>query len=148
MSDIDWKSELRKVEREFSGLPPEPTAEELRAWRLAEEAEQRRRAELNGAFGAWTRLSLVATLAAGLSFWPYARRCGPGLYGFVGAEGAVILGGLWVAIYSWRRRASWAHAAAFLTLLAGLVLVALEVLPRVGYAMPDATRPAGWSCAD
>lgn len=147
MSEINWKTELRKVEREFSGLPPEPTAEELREWRLASEAEQRRRDELNGAVGAWTRLFLVIALAAGLYFWPYARRCGPGLYGFVGAEAAVIVGGAWVAIYSWRRRAAWAHVAALLTLLGGLALVGLEVLPRIGYATPDPTRPAEWRCA-
>ena len=147
MSDIDWKTELRKVEREFSGLPPEPTAEQLREWRLAAEAEQRRRDELNGAVGAWTRLLLVVALAAGLYFWPYARRCGAGLFGFLGAESAVVLGGAWVAMYSWRRRAARAHVAAIATLLAGLTLVGLEVLPRVGYANPDPTRPAGWSCA-
>jgi hypothetical protein len=28
----------------------------------------------------------------------------------------------------------------------GLLLAAMEVLPRVGYAKPDAERPAGWSC--
>jgi hypothetical protein len=147
MSDINWKTELRKVEREFSGLPPELTAEQLREWRLADEAEQRRRDELNGSVGAWTRLFLVIALAAGLYFWPYARRCGPGLYGFVGAEAAVILGGAWVATYSWRRRAAWAHVTAILTLIAGIVLVGLEVLPRIGYANPDPTRPIEWSCA-
>jgi hypothetical protein len=147
MSDIDWKTELRKVEREFSGLPPEPTAEQLREWRLAAEAEQRRRDELNGAVGAWTRLFLVATLAAGLYFWPYARRCGPGLYGFIGAECAIVLGGAWVAVYSWRRCAARAHVAAFAILLAGLALLALEVLPRVGYAKPDPARPVEWRCA-
>jgi hypothetical protein len=147
MSEINWKTELRKVEREFSGLPPEPTAEELRAWRLAAEAEQRHRDELNGAVGAWTRLFLVIALAAGLYFWPYASRCGVGLYGFVGAEAAVIVGGAWVAIYSWRRRAAWAHITAILTLLAGIAFVGLEVLPRVGYAKPDPTRPVEWGCA-
>lgn len=147
MSDIDWKTELRKVDREFSGLPPDLTAEQLREWRLADEAEQRRRDALNGAVGAWTRLLLVIALAAGLYFWPYARRCGPGLYGFVGAEAAVIVGGAWVASYSWRRRAGWAHVAAVLTLLAGVILVGLEVLPRAGYANPDPARPVDWNCS-
>lgn len=146
MSEIDWKTELRKVEREFQGLPPEPTAEELREWRLAEEREQRRRDELNGAMGAWTRLFLVIALAAGLYYWPYARACGLGLYGYVGAESAVIVGGLWVMIYSWRRRAGRAHMTAFVVALVGVALVGMEVLPRVGYAMPDPSRPAAWGC--
>ena len=146
MSEINWKSELRKVEREFSGLPPEPTADELRQWRLAEEQEQRRRDEVNGAVGAWTRLSLVIALASALYFWPYARGCGVGLYGYLGAECAVVVGGVWVAIYSWRRRAARAHATAFVMVLAGLTLVGLEVLPRVGYAKPDLTRPVRLAC--
>ena len=146
MTQIDWNSELRKVEREFEGLPPEPTSEELRTWRLTEEREQRRRDAVNGAMGAWTRLLLVIALAGGLYFWPYARACGVGLYGYVGAEGAVILGGMWVAIYSWRRRAARAHATAFVLVLAGMALVGLEVLPRVGYARSDPARSAGWAC--
>ena len=146
MTQIDWNSELRKVEREFEGLPPEPTSEELREWRLTEEWEQRRRDAVNGAMGAWTRLLLVIALAGGLYFWPYARACGAGLYGYVGAEGAVILGGMWVAIYSWRRRAARAHATAFVLVLAGMALVGLEVLPRVGYARSDPARSAGWAC--
>ena len=146
MTQIDWNSELRKVEREFEGLPPEPTSEELREWRLTEEREQRRRDAVNGAMGAWTRLLLVIALAGGLYFWPYARACGAGLYGYVGAEGAVILGGMWVAIYSWRRRAARAHATAFVLVLAGMALVGLEVLPRVGYARSDPARSAGWAC--
>jgi hypothetical protein len=36
---------------------------------------------------------------------------------------------------------------AILTLIAGIVLVGLEVLPRIGYANPDPTRPIEWSCA-
>lgn len=147
MTEIDWKSELRNIERQFDGLPPEPTPEELRAWRLAEEREQRRRDEVNGAVGAWTRLFLVATLAVSLYYWPYGRVCGPGLYGLVGAEGLVVVGGMWVTAYSWQRRAARAHAAAFVLALAGAGLISMEVLPRNGYARPDPTRPGGWACA-
>ena len=147
MTEIDWTTELRKVDREFQGLPPEPTAEELREWRLADEREQRRRDELNGAAGAWTRLFLVVALAGALYFWPYARDCGVGLYGYLGAEGAVVLGGIWVGIYSWRRRAPRAHVVALVMMLCGATLIATEVLPRVGYANIDPTRPPAWSCA-
>jgi hypothetical protein len=146
VSEIDWKAELRKTEREFSGLPPEPTAEEIRLWRIEEQAEQRRRDALNGAVGAWTRLLLVIALAAGLYFWPYARACGAGLYAFLGAEGAVVIGGAWVAAYSWRRRAGRAHIASFIVLLVGIAMIALEVLPRVGYAKPNPIQPATWRC--
>jgi hypothetical protein len=147
MSEIDWKSELRKAERQFDGLPPEPTAEELRGWRLDAEREQRRRDELNGAAGAWTRLSLVIALTVGLYFWPYARTCGAGLYGLLGAQLAVVIGGLWVAVYSWRRRTARAHGAALVLALVGSALIAAEMLPRIGYARPDASRPSRMSCA-
>jgi hypothetical protein len=147
MSEIDWKTELRKVEREFQGLPPEPTADEVREWRLAEEQEQRRRDELNGAAAAWTRLLLVVALTGALYFWPYARGCGAGLFGYLGAEGAVVIGGVWVAVYSWRRRTARAHATAFVLVLCGATLLAAEILPRVGYAKPDPARPASWTCA-
>jgi hypothetical protein len=148
MSHIDWKSELRKAERQFDGLPPEPTAEELRAWRLEAEREQRRRDETNSAVGAWTRLGLVTTLTAGLYFWPYARSCGPGLYGLLGAELAVVIGGLWVAIYAWRRRAARAHMTSVVLALIGCSLIAVELLPRIGYARPDQSRPSRMSCVD
>ena len=146
MSEIDWKTELRKTEREFAGLPPEPTAEEIRLWRIAEEEEQRRRNALNGAVGAWTRLLLVVALAAALYFWPYARACGAGLYAYLGAEGAVAIGGAWVLAYSWRRRAGRAHAAAFVVLLAGIAMICLDVLPRIGYANQNPIQPLVWTC--
>lgn len=147
MTEIDWKKELRKYDREFQGLPPEPTAADVRQARLTEEREQRRRDEASDAVGAWARLLLVAALAGALSFWPYARGCGVGLYGYLGAVGAVVVGGIWVGIYSWQRQAPRAHAAAFVMVLCAATLVAIEVLPRVGYAKPDPARPATWSCA-
>jgi hypothetical protein len=146
VSEIDWKTELRKTERQFSGLPPEPTAEDIRLWRIQEEEERRRRDALNSSVGAWTRLLLVIALAAGLSFWPYARSCGLGLYGFLGAESAVVIGAAWVAGYSWRRRAGRAHIASFMVLLAGIGMLGLEVLPRVGYAKTNPLQPATWPC--
>jgi hypothetical protein len=146
MTQIDWKTELRKAERQFDGLPPELTAEELRAWRLEAEREQRRRDELNGAAGAWTRLSLVMALTAGLFFWPYARTCGGGLYGLLGAELAVVIGGMWVAAYAWRRRTARAHVASVVLALIGVSLIGAELLPRIGYARPDPSRPSRMSC--
>ena len=147
MTEIDWKSELRKVERQFDGLPPEPTAEDLRAWRLAAERAQRRRDDVNGAVGAWTRFFLVGTLAVSLYYWPYGRGCGPGLYGLIGAEALVVVGSVWVAAYSWRRHAARSHAAGFVLALAGAGLIGMEVLPRIGYAKPDPSRAVGWACA-
>jgi len=43
MGEINWLTELRKIEREFDGLPPEPTPMELRARRAAEQRAERLR---------------------------------------------------------------------------------------------------------
>jgi anti-sigma-K factor RskA len=148
MTDIDWKAELRKFEREFEGLPPEPSPAELRERRLAEEEERRRHDAINDGASAWLRLILVIALAVAVQFWPYARVCGLGVSEFVGVEAAVILGGLWVTIHSWRRQVASAHVVAFAIVLYGVAMISLEVLPRTGYAKPDPARPARWSCAE
>ena len=43
-------------------------------------------------------------------------------------------------------RTARAHVLSLLLIVWGLLLGAMEVLPRVGYAKADAARPAGWSC--
>ena len=48
------------------------------------------------------------------------------------------------SVWTWRHRAARAHVLSLLLVLWGLVLGAIEVLPRVGYAKPDPrTRRAG-----
>ncbi len=92
------------------------------------------------------RLTLVATLAGALVFWPYEARCGLGLAGYLAATGALVAGGVWSSVWSWRHRAPRAHVASLVLTLFGIALAGREVLPRVGYAQADPVR-AGWSCA-
>ncbi len=135
MSDnVNWNLELRKISREYSGLPPEPTAEDVRRMRLEDEAARRRNAEQAAGAGVWIRLTLVALLAGALNYWPYSRDCGPGLYGFLAAEAVFTLGAIWVATATWRCRMGKTHLLALLMMLAGLGLIELQVLPRTGYA--------------
>jgi hypothetical protein len=82
----------------------------------------------------WIRALLGIVLVGGILQWPYAHGCGLGLVLYLGASGTVVVAGLWTMIVSWRRRQGWAHTVGVLTLLAGLGLVALAVLPRLGYA--------------
>lgn len=82
----------------------------------------------------WIRALLGILLVGGILQWPYAHRCGLGLVLYLGASGTVVVAGLWTMVVSWRRRQGWAHTVGVLTLLAGLGLVALAVLPRLGYA--------------
>ena len=142
MAEIDWNTELKKIEREFNGLPPEPSPAQLRAQRAAEQRAQQRKTDRANAISAFARLSLVGLLGAGINFWPYQRECGTGLYGYLAAEGLIVTGGLWVAACTWRWRLPRMHVVSWLVVLAGLGLLELEVLPRIGYARES----RAWSC--
>ena len=144
MSQVDWNAELRKIEREFDGLPPEPSAAQVKAKRAAERREEERRQERVAKRGVSARVALVIVLAAAIIFWPYRRECGVGLFTYMGAEAMVIAGGLWLMVCTWRQRMPKTHGVALVMLLWGLMLVGHQVLPRVGYA--KSTKPSRWVC--
>jgi cytochrome bd-type quinol oxidase subunit 2 len=146
MSEIDWSVELRKIEREFDGLPRELSPAEQRERREAEERARQSAQHAAAAFGAWVRLLLVVILAGAINFWPYAHACGPGLVAYMGAELVILAGGAWVAVRAWQRRTGAAHTVAFAMALWGCALLAAEVLPRIGYAKVDPLAPPSWSC--
>lgn len=145
MDQIDWKAELRKIEREYDGLPPEPpTAEnrsvpqgppaaEIRGQKLPtirarEEAD--RKLTL---FAASARLVLVGSLLGALWWWPYANSCGFGLAAFLSAKTMIVVGGVWGAAFAWRNRLVTSHTIAVAFVFTGLALLAADVLPRLGY---------------
>jgi hypothetical protein len=64
------------------------------------------------------------------------------LAAYLAAIGVVLVSGVWGTVSAWRLRLPKTHAVALLTLLGGLTLVALEVLPRIGYASTTLT----WTC--
>ena len=143
---IDWNVELRRIERQFDGLPPEPSASVVKA---RKEAEKRAKAEAEARLallGSTLRLALVASLATALYWWPYGAQCGPELAGLVGAMSMVVVGGLWTAAHSWRHRLAANHALAVALLVAGLALVAAQVLSRTGYARITGVDGTAWSC--
>lgn len=148
MPQDDWSLQLKKIEREFEGLPPEPSP----AFKKLQSEEQRRaqeRAQQRTAMiGGGARLVLVGALGVALAFWPYENSCGSGLLGYLAVEIVIIVGGLWVAISTWRARLPRMHILSLLIVLAGLVLVATEVLPRVGYAAVDPKNPPHFSCPE
>ena len=148
MPQDDWSLQLKKIEREFQGLPPEPSP----AFKKMQTEEQKRaqeRAKQGAAMiGGGARLVLVAALGVALAFWPYENDCGSGLFGYLAVEVVIIVGGLWVATSTWRARLPKMHILSLLIALAGLVLVATEILPRVGYAAVDAKHPPRFSCPD
>lgn len=146
MSHIDWKVELRKIEREFDGKPPMPSPAVIKARRDREQREKEAVELRVTQLSALARLSLVVTLTAALQWWPYATRCGPGVAGLLGAYAMVAIGGLWVASYSWRHRLAASHALSLAFLLTGLVLLASQVLPRMGVATITGIEASGWRC--
>jgi hypothetical protein len=148
MVDDHWATQLKKIEREFEGLPPEPSP----AYQKLQSEEERRakeRAMTRAAvIGSSARLILVLALGAALVMWPYSRACGSGWFGYVGVEGVIVAGGLWVAATTWRARLAKLHVLSLLIVLAGIVLLAAEVLPRIGYAVTDPLHPPGIWCAE
>ncbi|HEX7978523.1 MAG TPA: hypothetical protein VF461_07975 [Gemmatimonadaceae bacterium] len=144
----DWDAELKKIDKQLesmsdSALIPAPQKNApptARADVAAERATTR-------TWGAFLRLALATALGVGILFWPYPTRCGFGLAGYLAAVAAVFAGGVWSSVWTWRHRTARAHVLSLLLILWGMVLGATELLPRLGYARPDPTRPTGWTCS-
>jgi hypothetical protein len=142
----DWSSQLKKIEREFDGLPPEPSLAMKKLQSEEERRAQERVQQRSAMFGGGARLVLVFALFVALAVWPYERSCGVGLFEYLGVELVIIVGGLWVALTTWRYRLPKMHTLSLLIVLTGLILLAVEVLPRIGYAAVDPKHPARFSC--
>jgi hypothetical protein len=144
----DWDAQLKKIDKQLESMSdsalipaaPKSAAPAARADVAAERASTR-------TWGAFLRLALATALGVGILFWPYANRCGVGLAGYMVAVVAVAAGGLWSSVWTWRHRTARAHVLSLLLVAWGIVLAAIEVMPRVGYARTDAARPLGWTCS-
>jgi hypothetical protein len=151
MSERDWDAELRKIDEQLARVPaaPPPNAGAAPVGAAPHRAPSLPAGPPAGTsnFGVYARLTLATALAVSIVFWPYAARCGFGLAGYLGAVATVIVAGAWSAVWTWRHRAARAHSLSLLLVLWGLVLAAMDVLPRVGYAIPTTAHPATWSCS-
>ena len=148
MIDNDWSTKLKNIEREFDGLPPEPSPAFKKMQSEEERRAQERAQQRTAAIGAGARLILVFALFGALAIWPYANHCGAGWFGYVGAEAVIVAGGLWVAFTTWRHRLPKMHALSLVIVLVGLILIASEVLPRTGYASVDPKNPPQLWCPE
>jgi hypothetical protein len=159
MADRNWDKELAKVDKQLASLsdeqllgaaPAAPVAVPKDAGRKAAKSQPMPTtsapAKETSAIGVYGRLILAMLVGAAMYIWPYPAQCGVGLAGYLAAVGVVIAGGLWASVWTWRHRAGKAHALSLLVVLWGLVLGATQVLPRTGYAKPDANHPAAWLC--
>jgi hypothetical protein len=160
MADRNWDKELAKVDKQLASLSDEqllgaPPAAPLAAPPSAGRASAKSQpppstgtpsGKATSAIAVYGRLGLAMLVGAAMYIWPYPAQCGVGLVGYLAAVGVLIAGGLWASVWTWRHRASKAHTLSLLVVLWGLVLGAMQVLPRTGYAKPDANHPAGWLC--
>jgi len=90
----------------------------------------------------WARLLLGITLGVAMIQWPYPHGCDLPLVTYLGAVGAVMVAGAWVALAAWRLRSGPVHVVSLVLLCWGIVLGAEQVLPRIGYA----AERASWRC--
>jgi hypothetical protein len=142
----DWDAELKKIDKQLesmsdSALIPAPAKSAPPAAKAAVAAER----ASTRTWPALVRLALATALAIGILFWPYPSRCGVGLGGYLLAVGGVTVAGLWSSVWTWRHRTARAHVLSLLLVVWGIVLGAMEILPRAGYAKLDVAR-AGWVC--
>ena len=144
----DWDSKLAKIDKQLESLSDDQLIGTTgRAATPASAKELERVKKETSTLGVFARLVLSVLLAVGIIFWPYASRCGIGLAAYLGAVTVVIASGVWSAIWTFRHRTGRAHTLSLLLILWGLVLAAIEVLPRMGYAVPTAQHPTTWSCS-
>ncbi len=159
----DWDKELAKVDKQMASMSDDALLGPISV-RLpgkvagtapvppANPAKKSAPAPLSGdgpatsSWGVYARLTLSVALGVGMVIWPYPAKCGPGLAAYLAAVVVVVTSGIWSSVWTWRHRASRAHALSLLIILWGLILGSVEVLPRVGYAKPDPRHPTGWVC--
>ena len=146
MAESKWDKELAKIDRQLETVSDEalfPTKANASPAARAETAAIRSK---TSTLGVMLRLLLALGLAVGIQFWPYDARCGLQLAYYLAAVSAVTAAGVWSAIWSWRHRSGRAHTVSLILIVWGLVLGAMEILPRIGYAAPTLDRPTTWSC--
>jgi hypothetical protein len=140
----DWDKELAAIDRAIEKTPAGPAPVPAAAGQRAPAAREQPAAQAGrgAVFATWLLVLLTLALAAALPFWPYPARCGTGLFLHLGANGMLVLAGIWAAGATWRRRMGLAHTLALLAILWGLGLIADQVLMRIGYAR----AAAAWLC--
>jgi putative flippase GtrA len=147
MSDRDWDAEMKKIDQQLASIPVQASAPPRAQLQPPAAAPAALGKPETSTFGVMARLGLACALGVAIVFWPYSARCGVGLAGYLAAVGTLIVAGVWSSIWTWKHRAAKAHTVSLLLLTWGIVLAAMDVLPRVGYAKTSANHPANWTCS-
>ena len=142
MSTKDWDKELAKIDKQLESASDAQLFPEKTGATSAQNAEVAVERATTSSWPAILRLILSVALGVGILFWPYANRCGLGLFGYLFGVTAVATSGVWSAVWTWRHRTGRAHSLSILLIVWGLILGAQEVLPRIGYAK----QSLSWSC--
>lgn len=146
MSDpIDWNVELRKIVREYDGLPAERSRTQIRLQKIQEIVARDRFEERLAVVGFWFRFALVPVLTLSLFWWPYGHRCGFPLVAFLLAHVTAIAAALAVSVQTWRDRTAWAFVVSTLCAATAWTVIATHTLPRWGYA-PLGETATTWAC--
>ena len=146
MASTDWNKELAKIDKQLESMSDEALLPAKSAASPAAKAEAVAVQQSTTTLGVMLRLALATALGVGMVFWPYEARCGGGLFLYLGAVGVLMGAGIWSAVWSWRHRSARAHILSLLLALWGGTLAGMEVLPRLGYAIPTEAHPASWMC--
>lgn len=147
MSDRDWDSEMKKIDRQMESVSDEAMFPAKAAKSQTAKVEAQTAQRTTSTLGVFARLTLAVILGAAIVFWPYSARCGLGMAAYLAAVVMLITAGVWSSIWTWRHRAAKAHTLSLLLVLWGLVLASIDVLPRIGYAKSSADHPASWTCS-
>ena len=145
MTERDWDAEMKKIDRQIEGATAPPSQSSMRMPMVPAASSVQQPATTH--FGVFARVTLAVLLGVAIIFWPYSARCGLGLYAYLASVLVVVVGGGWASVWTWRHRAAKGHTLSLLIVLWGLILGAIDVLPRAGYAKPSATHPATWTCS-
>ena len=142
MTDRSWDRELAKIDKQLESVSDAQLFPEKKGATPAQKAEVAAERATTSSWPAILRLTLSVALGVGILFWPYANRCGIGLFGYLFGVTAVAASGIWSAVWTWRHRVGRAHMLSILLIAWGLILGATEILPRIGYAR----QSLPWSC--
>lgn len=149
MSDRNWDAELKQVDRAIEKAAGSPAPQAASRPSSADGPVRSPGVQAHkptSAVGVFTRLGLAAALGIGVIFWPYSARCGAGLVAYLATIGVLLSAGTWSAIWTWRHRTGAGHVVALVIILWALILGALDILPRIGYAVATASHPNTWIC--
>jgi hypothetical protein len=150
MAAKDWDKEMAKIDKQLESISDDALITPAAPAGAKAPAAKEHVAEVKrttSTFGVFARLVLVVALGLAMLVWPYGARCGTGLFAYLFASTMVVVGGVWSALWTWRHRSAQAHILSLLLVLWGVVLAAVEILPRTGYAAPSAAHPATWMCS-